>query len=106
MVVETSMNRPFSAHELEVLRILALERKHLQQLVFDVLDDRHSLPAWMHEAQKAEWEPPRAWRKEEREQISKTARDLIDWHVIGLDGRWACYRVDPNPMQIIAEQAS
>jgi len=106
MVVEISMSRPFNAHELEVLRILALEHKSLQQLVFDVLDSRHSLPDWMHEAQKAGWALPRDWYKEERDQIAKTGHDLIDWHVIGLDGRWACYRIDPNPMQIIAEQAS
>lgn len=104
-MVETNMNRPFSADELEVLRILALERKHLKQLVFDVLDDRYSLPEWMREAQKAGWEPPRAWYKEEREQISNTARYLIDWRVIGLDDNWDCCRVDPNPMEIIAEQA-
>lgn len=101
------MRRFTTPEELEVLRVLGLEHKSMRQLVFDILHERHDLPAWMHEARAAKWEPPREWYKDEREQISHTARELIDHHVIGLDANWKCYRADnPNAMQIIAEQAS
>jgi len=100
------MGRSFDSQEIELLRNLGLEHKNLSQWVFDVLDERHSFPDWARTAHEADWGPPRDWYKDEREQISKLARELIDQHVIGLDARWRCYRVDPNPMQIIAEQAS
>ena len=86
--------------------MLGLEHKTLGQLVFDVIDARHALPEWMHQAHAAKWEPPCDWYKEEREQIAKTVRYLIDKHIIDLDGCWKCYRREPNPMQIIAEQSS
>lgn len=77
-------------------------------LIFAVLDERHSFPEWMRQAKAAKWEPPKRWYKEERKAIHKVASTLLhDRHVLSVGVDWKLQRRDePCEMEIIAEQAS